>query len=578
MKSGRGALYVRVSTSEQTLGVSLVDQEIKGRDALSKIYNCDCIKVYSEAYSGENFYERRVLQELLVDVDEGRYDVVLFWDTFRLARDPDYQVLVRSRAARAGCQINFTSEPMEPGLWSNVIQYIKGTMGKEELRKFRERAEMGKRGKALYEGKVIGMGKPPYGYVFTYGTRRNKPQVIGLAVDPKDAALVRWIFEAVAKQKRSLQSICDDLIARKEAAPKGGKLWWPTTVRNIVLNEVYKGVLYQWKYATGKSKKGSAMPVLRDKSEWIAMPEGTVEPIVSPELWEAANKALLENKRLSHRNGRHPEAFLLRGYVTCGKCGSPMYTVYKTQHGPLYRCGAGNHPKGKRACVRPSPVRQAQPLDDAVWQAIYEYIVHFDNIREWIPSEQSERDDRSSGIEELNRRIRDREKERHNLATHLAHFSSDEPAAEALRNGLKQTETAIAKLRNAQNDLIQREHARRIAGTLCPTSFEQVMRLTHTLRNADFESKRLAVSALNVRVQLFNEDHATPYVVTGLESIPDTGNVAWREFRERIACAAFSDSGNGIEIGQGMSRAKSQDDPALIQQIELKRSIDWSRW
>jgi hypothetical protein len=55
----------------------------------------------------------------------------------------------------------------------------------------------------------------------------------------------------------------------------------------------------------------------RPRDEWILV---EVPPLVSPQLWQMANRILDKNAQMSRRNAKEP--FLLTGVSRCGGCGN----------------------------------------------------------------------------------------------------------------------------------------------------------------------------------------------------------------------------------------------------------------
>jgi DNA invertase Pin-like site-specific DNA recombinase len=93
--------------------------------------------------------------------------------------------------------------------------------------------------------------------------------------------------------RRKLES--SSFLAHVKAAPVA--LWQTATVRNIIRNPVYLGVLVSGKshQSLAERKPHTVMP----ESEWVIR-ENAHEPIVSCELWEAANA--VEAERRMHRS------------------------------------------------------------------------------------------------------------------------------------------------------------------------------------------------------------------------------------------------------------------------------------
>lgn len=81
------ALYVRVSSEEQVEGYS-IDGQLDVLREYCRIHNLPIFNEYVDAgKSAKSIKGRQALQELLVDAEKGRFQIVLFWKLNRLARN-----------------------------------------------------------------------------------------------------------------------------------------------------------------------------------------------------------------------------------------------------------------------------------------------------------------------------------------------------------------------------------------------------------------------------------------------------------------------------------------------------------
>jgi site-specific DNA recombinase len=104
-------------------------------------------------------------------------------------------------------------------------------------------------------------------------------------------------------------------------------MWAFGTVRRILTSETYMGVFrYGRMGGYHRGKKRSTRP----KDELIAL---EVPPVVSREVWEAAQERRNHNKRISGK-----KRYLLRGMVVC-ECGRKMTGSVSGSDISRYRCG-----------------------------------------------------------------------------------------------------------------------------------------------------------------------------------------------------------------------------------------------
>jgi hypothetical protein len=168
-----------------------------------------------------------------------------------------------------------------------------------------QRAEDWKRSRAhaADEGRLSAR-RCPYGYIYEPGTKQLP------VPDPDTAPVVREAFQRKASGE-ALHAIAADFTARAIPTPRGARKWARQTVRRLVCNEFYRG---------------------RQTVDGVAY-EGSWEPLVSEELFSAANAFLAE--RGSWTSG---VASKLTGLLFCAECESPMYRHHNKPGDWLYRC------------------------------------------------------------------------------------------------------------------------------------------------------------------------------------------------------------------------------------------------
>jgi site-specific DNA recombinase len=147
-----------------------------------------------------------------------------------------------------------------------------------------------------------------------------------------EASIARLICEMNDKGI-DVKKIAEDLTEKR--VPTGIESeWHPASVSNLVDDEYLIGKAAAYKYHKVKEpgKKARLVPV--PESDWVYLPEGTVEPILVTEdgkpniaLFERVRERMKTNQRSSARNDKHKEHFLLHGgLVKCGYCGGNMTT------------------------------------------------------------------------------------------------------------------------------------------------------------------------------------------------------------------------------------------------------------
>jgi len=158
--------------------------------------------------------------------------------------------------------------------------------------------------------------------------------------------------------------IADDL--NRLRIPAAGKRkksfaqrWTPGRIRNIIGNEIYKGIHFYGRNLKQKGKpKNGMQPVLRRVPDLAIVSEG---------LWEAANGALRAN--LSLAKSRTNRQYLLTGLIKCGICGKRF--VGTPLHGKTYyRCGGyqGAYNTSGEKCY--SQHIRGEWLEKVIWEEV----------------------------------------------------------------------------------------------------------------------------------------------------------------------------------------------------------------
>ncbi len=226
----------------------------------------------------------------------------------------------------------------------DMIMNTYGGLSKAERNRLRVRvtAQM----KAMIEnrtGRFLG-GRPPFGYrLISTGQLHPSPkkaqygiELTRLDPDPVTAPVARLIFD-LRVAGLGYRAIAQRLAAEGHPAPSAHdparnshrtvKLWSVTAVRAIVTNPRYKGtdrfgahhkrdkLLDPGDVAAGRVSRRVASP----PEEWV-LAEGVIIPLVTPEVWEAAQPAAGRTVPGPRPDRPKNPRYALRGLVWCGAC------------------------------------------------------------------------------------------------------------------------------------------------------------------------------------------------------------------------------------------------------------------
>lgn len=332
----RAALYERVSTDQQAerYGIASQDWALKKR-AKERGYSlvCDGEKdaFVDDGYSGGDL-ERPALSRLRQAIHEGRIDVMLCYDPDRLSRSLSDLLLLTDEFEQAKTRLEFITQELDASPEGKMFFAIRGAVAEYERAKIRERTIRGRLEKAR-QGRVISSAAAPFGYRFDSATS-------SLVVDEKEVKVVRLVFYLYTNERLSLVQLADRLNRMGMARPRGGQCWRCSHLGRMLRNETYSGKLWQNRWQIEKTvgnpnQRSHTKTSQRPKEEQIPV---DVPPIVTRELFEAAQKRLEENLRLARRNSKRE--YLLSGLLK-HVCGSRMrgrtlrgcsyYFCYKNQ-------------------------------------------------------------------------------------------------------------------------------------------------------------------------------------------------------------------------------------------------------
>jgi DNA invertase Pin-like site-specific DNA recombinase len=232
---------------------------------------------------------------LLADLDAGRLDVVVVWETTRADRKLTSWVELLERCRDRGVRIHVvaderTYDPRRARDYKDLASA--GVDASYETDRLGERVARGH----LFAARA---GRPngavPYGYVRTYDPESRDPIQ---QAHPDEAPVVAEIVARVA-DGHPVKAVADDLNARAVPTRYGGP-WLFATVRRIAQNPAYIG---RRRHNGGADTYPALWP-----------------PIVDEERFWAAQRIFAARKGLGWRAGRAEH--LLTGVGKCSLCGS----------------------------------------------------------------------------------------------------------------------------------------------------------------------------------------------------------------------------------------------------------------
>ena len=262
---------------------------------------------------------RDKLQIIKEHAKQGKFDILLVFMFDRIGRIADETPFVVEWFVKNGVRVWSTQEGEQrfdnhTDKLTNYIRFWQAD-GESEKTSIRTKTALGQ---IVEDGGFKG-GIAPYGYNLVKSGRLNKRkhELYELALNETEAAVVRIIFKKYVREGYGAQRIATYLNNQGYRA-RTGKKWHHATIRGIICNLTYTGVL-----RSGESRS-QVLPHLQ---------------IISPELFEAAQHIRTNRANASEQERTVPRNIggqsLLSGNVFCGHCGSRLNL---TTSGKAYPC------------------------------------------------------------------------------------------------------------------------------------------------------------------------------------------------------------------------------------------------
>ena len=361
-------LYARLSNDDDREMNSLLNQR-EICQAFAEQHGYTIVgQSYDDNASGMNF-NRRGLDKLTAAVDADKIDAVIVKDLSRLGRHRTQTALfidylrehqVRVISATEGVDTFRDEDDLIIGVRGLMNDYYAKDIGKKIRAGYRQKQK---------DGIVI---TPPFGYWKDKNTGQIK-------VDTEAAVTVQLIYSLylqgcgqkeisrrlnVMERKTPAQlraERCGREVRQTHKTRDGQFLWTYASVKNILVEEAYTGVLnnHRREYNNGKAKH-------IDKTDWYRH-EDFFPVIIGKQEWVQVQALLKRQARPANGNqAKHRYA----GLLTCWECGNtfiPMIRCWNGKSRVEYVC-RGYHRNGKSYCS--SHRIHEETLDEQVWALV----------------------------------------------------------------------------------------------------------------------------------------------------------------------------------------------------------------
>lgn len=296
-------------------------------------------------------FNRRGLDELTAAVDADKIDAVIVKDLSRLGRHRTQTALFIDYLRERQVRVISATEGIDTFRdEDDLVIGIRGLMNDYYARDISKKIRAGYRQKQR-EGIVI---TPPFGY-------RKDRNTNTIELHPEASETVQIIYylylqglgqKEIARRLNALgrktpaqlrAEQCGKEVCAASKTSDGRYVWTYASVKNILVEEAYTGVLINHRSETnsGKAKR-------LEQAEWYRH-ENFFPAIIERDTWEEAQQKLKAQARPANGNkAKHRYA----GLILCKECGSPFVPMIRYWNGKRrveYVC-KGYHRNGKSYC------------------------------------------------------------------------------------------------------------------------------------------------------------------------------------------------------------------------------------
>lgn len=488
--------------------------------------------------SGYTFEQREGYQALRRKMMRHEYDILIIKDFSRFSRRNSKGLVELEDLRDAGMRIISIGDSIDyPTFddWTSIqFRFLINEMPVTDTSK-KVRSVVKRRQE---EGRWI--CAVPYGYVMT------NSKTMQFEVDEPAAEIVRQIFHLYSDgwgYKKIANFLTDQHIPtprmaekiRKEANGESNKVsarneWSIVTVSEILKNDFYIGTLRQGKYRRKKINGGDIK--LQETDHLIF--ENNHTPIVDFKLFSGVQEQI-KKRSVSCYRGVKKYDNIYSGYLFCGDCGSPMFSMSRADLPPAYRCGT-YHKRGSKACS--SHHTRVDMLDGLLKSFVQKVKANsetmLEKLQKAIDRERNETSSSKSVVEMLNQQMEDTRAEikllaRQHVRDIAKHPDREEMLEEIYTEQLDELTLRLEGLRNQMQIAADKHNmivnVNRTANT--------VMEVFDTILNKENLSK-IDVDFIIERITVY-EDHIDIKLRPDIDMLLKTGTMLERNYEETTA-------------------------------------------
>lgn len=347
--------YVRISVDDEKnqKNISIENQKAIIEDYVHTRFPGSTLTFFEDRdRSGYTFEQREGYQEMRRGLMSHKYDILVIKDFSRFSRRNSRGLVELEDLRDAGVRIisigDYIDFPNDDDWLKIQFQFVINEMPVTDTSK--KVRNVIKRRQADGEW----LCAAPYGYIIS---KRKEFEIV-----PTEAEIVRQIFKLYNCDGWGYKKIANYLTDEGVPTPRMSErmrkeadgqeynrqvkpAWAIVTVQGILDNDFYIGTLRQGKYTRAKI---NGKDVKRDDGEHIVI-ENHHQAIIDYRTF-ATTMALREKRTRSNYRGIKINDNVYSGFLKCGDCGSPMFSMIRKDLKPAYTCGT-YHRRGIKGCT-----------------------------------------------------------------------------------------------------------------------------------------------------------------------------------------------------------------------------------
>lgn len=466
--------------------------------------------VFADDHTGFEFRDRPALNKLRnAYTNPNRLaDVVVMEYLDRLSRNADWhQGFLLDEMKQHNIEALFWK-----GFSSHIERAVMGAISQDGMERELQNMREGTLNKAR-SGRVTAK-TPNYGYIFVDADGKESAKIkkeTYYAPHPEQSEIVKLIYHKIGVEGMTATALAPYLQYRFPP-PGRYKKWIIRQICLFIQNPVYKGqfICNRWEHTKvpakhqrpGEPIRMASTKIERPEGEWIIVP---VPPLVSEELWQAANDILTKNAHMARRNGKY--RYLLTGIIHCSHCGFSYSGTCKTYHRKdggksyyrSYRCLGRDHRtyivSTEVSCKRGSV--NANVLENVVWHSICQVLLEPERLITQLEAvlDAGENSSLEKQVGYINKQISSLANEDEKLYRAYIADVFDEKEFAARRQLLKQREIILQQeLEEIQNRQVSKAQMEQDKGVILKLA--ETLRAKEVAIDAPFELKNHIIRML----------------------------------------------------------------------------------